>query len=67
LRYFLHKDEIFEQGQFILKQCETSPDEINICLWTIIVKALVLSRPSVIEQYLPRVEFNVEFLEYSTF
>ncbi|UJR33379.1 hypothetical protein I4U23_020827 [Adineta vaga] len=48
------KNEIIELGQSIIKQCETSPDEKHIYLWTILVKALILSRPSTIEQYIPK-------------
>ncbi|CAF3886142.1 unnamed protein product, partial [Rotaria sp. Silwood2] len=47
------KNEILEQVHLIIKQCETSPDEKHIHLWTIIVKALILYRPSLIEQYIP--------------
>ncbi|CAF3654754.1 unnamed protein product [Rotaria sordida] len=47
------KNEILEHARSIIKQCETSPDEKHIHLWTIIVKALILYRPSFIEQYIP--------------
>ncbi|CAF0729307.1 unnamed protein product [Adineta ricciae] len=47
-------DEIMEQGQTIIKQCETIPDQLHIHLWTIVVKAFVLSRPSTFEQYIPK-------------
>ncbi|CAF0740565.1 unnamed protein product [Rotaria sp. Silwood1] len=47
------KNEILEQAQSMIKQCETSPDEKHIHLWTIIVKALILYRPSFSEQYIP--------------
>jgi hypothetical protein len=50
----------------IIKQCETSPDEIHIYLWTIVVKSLILFRPSLIEQYLPSVEFNKTY-DHSVF
>ncbi|CAM4866542.1 unnamed protein product [Rotaria socialis] len=46
-------NEILEQIQSMLKSCETSLDEKHIRLWTIIVKALILYRPSFIEQYIP--------------
>lgn len=46
---------LIEQVQSTLKQCETSADERHIYLWTVLVKALVLSRPSMVDQYIPTV------------
>ncbi|CAF0896713.1 unnamed protein product [Adineta steineri] len=46
------KNEIIEQAQTIIKQCETSLDQVHIHLWIILVKALILSRPTMIEQYI---------------
>lgn len=47
------KNEIFDETQTFLKQCQSSPDKKHIHLWTIIIKSLLLSRPSILEQYLP--------------
>lgn len=55
LYIFSYLDEILEQSQSILKQCESSS---NILLWTIIVKSLILFRPSLIEQYIPTVKIS---------
>ena len=45
-----------KQGQTIIKQCEATADQLHIHLWTIVVKALVLSQPSTFEQYIPKVK-----------
>lgn len=50
-----YSDEILNQAQTILQQCQASPDRIHIQLWTILVKSLIFTRPSLIEEYLPTV------------